>query len=115
MSQDNLRAMVLAAGVGSRLGDLSNVLPKPLVPIGGRPVMEHILLLLKKHGFTKVISNTHHLSDKIHDYFKDADKKLGVDIEFVYESNLSGVAGGIRRCKDFLSQGTACIIMGDAR
>lgn len=106
--------MVLAAGVGSRLEPLTLQLPKPLIPIGGRPIMEHIVLLLKKHGFSKVVSNTHYLGQKIQDYFADAQDRLGVDISFIQEEELSGVAGGIRRCKDFLKESTACIIMGDA-
>lgn len=114
MQENELRAMVLAAGVGSRLEPLSSAVPKPLIRIGGRPVMEHILLLLKKHGFKNVISNTHHLAEQIHEYFKDSEERLGVKTEFRYEKELSGVAGGIRHCKDFLKQGTACIIMGDA-
>lgn len=110
----DLRAMVLAAGVGSRLEPISSVVPKPLIPVGGRPVMEHILLQLKKYGVKEVISNTHHLAEKIHEYFADAKERLGIDLSFVHEQELSGVAGGIRRCSDFLRQGTACIIMGDA-
>jgi len=105
-----MRAMVLAAGVGSRLEPLSNYIPKPLIHIGGRPVMEHILLLLRKHGFNQVISNTCHLAESIENYFATRD----FDISFVREAKLSGVAGGIRACSHFLKQGTACIIMGDA-
>lgn len=113
-SENKFRAMVLAAGVGSRLDPLSSAVPKPLVRIGGRPVMEHILLSLKKYGVKEVISNTHHLAEQIHDYFADAKERLSIDLRFVHEDKLSGVAGGIRKCKDFLKQGTACIVMGDA-
>lgn len=113
MTQE-LRAMVLAAGVGSRLQPLSDSIPKPLIKIGGATVMDHILLLLKKHGITNVISNTHYLASQIHDHFKDARTRLGIEIQFREEPKLSGVAGGIRTCKDFLKQSTACIIMGDA-
>ncbi len=106
--------MVLAAGIGSRLAPLSDSLPKPLIRIGGRPIMEHILLLLKDHGCTKVISNTYHLAEQIHNYFSDIKEREGIELEFIHEEKLSGVAGGIRACKDFLKQDTACIIMGDA-
>lgn len=114
MTDKNLRAMVLAAGIGSRLAPLSDNLPKPLIRIGGKVIMEHILLLLKEHGITNVISNTYHLANQIHDYFKDIETKEGIKLQFVHEEKLSGVAGGIRACKDFLEKGTACIIMGDA-
>lgn len=111
---NSLRAMVLAAGVGSRLAPLTDNVPKPIVNIGGRTIMDHILLLLKKHGISNVISNTHHLADKIHQHFENLDKEAGIEIQFLKEETLSGVAGGIRRCSDFLKGGTACIIMGDA-
>jgi NDP-sugar pyrophosphorylase family protein len=110
----NLRAMVLAAGIGSRLAPLSDNLPKPLIRIGGKVIMEHILLLLKKHGISNVISNTYHLAEQIHDHFKNIKETDSINLEFVHEEKLSGVAGGIRECQDFLKQGTACIIMGDA-
>jgi mannose-1-phosphate guanylyltransferase len=110
----SFRAMVLAAGVGSRLSPLTDIVPKPLVKVAGRPIMEHILLLLKRHGVKEVISNTHHLAEQIHEYFKDSKSRLEIDIQFVYEDKLSGVAGGIRCCQDFLKESTACIIMGDA-
>ena len=114
MTDKNIKAMVLAAGVGSRLNPLTDLVPKPIVKIAGRTIMDYILLHLKKHGITNVISNTHHLAENIHQHFKDAKEKLGVDIQFLYEEKLTGVAGGIRRCKEFLQDSTACIIMGDA-
>lgn len=114
MIHDKIRAMVLAAGVGSRLQPLSDVVPKPLIKIGGRTIMDHILLLLKSHGITDVVSNTHHLADQIHEHFSDIKTKEGINIQFLYEEKLSGVAGGIRLCQNFLKQSTACIIMGDA-
>lgn len=114
MIEDKIRAMVLAAGVGSRLKPLSDQIPKPLIKIGGRTVMDHIVLLLKSHGITDIISNTHYLADQIQDHFKNAKAEHGIDIQFIYEEKLSGVAGGIKRCEDFLKQSTACIIMGDA-
>lgn len=110
----NFKAMVLAAGVGSRLAPLTDYLPKPLVKIGGRPIMEHIILQLKKYGAKSIVTNTHHLSYKIHDYFADAQSRLGIEVNCVKEEQLTGVAGGIRKCASFLKDSTACIIMGDA-
>lgn len=114
MIDQNVRAMVLAAGIGSRLQPLSDEIPKPLIKIGGNSIMGHILHLLKKHGIKKIISNTHHLADKIHKEFSDINQKEDIELSFVHEDKLSGVAGGIRRCQDFLKDSTACIIMGDA-
>ena len=114
MITDPIRAMVLAAGVGSRLQPLSDLVPKPLIKIGGRTIMDHILLLLKSHGITNVVSNTHHLAEQIQEHFAGIKAREGINIQFLYEEKLSGVAGGIRLCQDFLKQSTACIIMGDA-
>lgn len=108
----SVRAMVLAAGVGSRLDPLTTQLPKPLVPVMNRPVMEHILLLLKKHGITEVVSNLHYKADEVFDYFQDG-SKLGMSLKFLREHTLSGDAGGVRACRDFLEEDTFIVIMGD--
>lgn len=107
-----MKAMVLAAGVGSRLDPLTTQLPKPLVPVANRPVMQHILLLLKKHGFTDVISNLHYQPEKIEAFFGDG-AELGMNLEFRCEKELSGDAGGVRACKDFLGTDTFIVLMGD--
>ena len=104
--------MVLAAGVGSRLDPLTSQLPKPLVPVANRPVMEHILLLLKKHGFTDVVSNLHYLPDKIKSYFGYGES-MGMNLDFRYEEELSGDAGGVRACRKFFGQETFIVLMGD--
>lgn len=107
-----MKAMVLAAGVGSRLDPLTTQLPKPLVPVANRPVMQHILSLLKKHGFTEVISNLHYQPEKIERFFGDG-SKFGMKLEFRCEKELSGDAGGVRACKDFLGNDTFIVLMGD--
>jgi NDP-sugar pyrophosphorylase family protein len=107
-----MKAMVLAAGVGSRLDPLTNQLPKPLVPVANRPVMEHILNLLQKHGFNSIISNLHYLPDKIKEYFGDG-ANFGTSIEYYFEEALSGDAGGVRACREFLQGDTFIVVMGD--
>src|SRR3989338_961595 len=99
----NNQGMILAAGVGSRLDPLTSQLPKPLCPVLGKPVMEHIITLCKKHGFTNLAANTHVMRDKMETYFKDINKRLGVNLNLVYEPQLTGVAGGIRSCKQHLT------------
>ena len=108
------QAMILAAGVGSRLDPLTSQLPKPLCPILGKPVMEHIIALCKKHGFINLSANTHVMADKMKEHFKDINKKLGVNLNLVYEPQLTGVAGGIRSCNKYLTDEAILIIMGDA-
>lgn len=105
--------MILAAGVGSRLDPLTSFIPKPLCPILGKPVMEHIILLCKEHGFTNLAANTHVMADKVKERFKDG-KYLGVNLNLVYEKELTGVAGGIRSCKKYLTNDVILVIMSDA-
>lgn len=106
--------MVLAAGVGSRLDPLTSQVPKPIVPIANIPVMEHILALLSRHGFTEVAANLHYLPHKITEYFSESlVGHYNLKIHFNHEETLSGDAGGVRSCKQFLSDGTFIVMMGD--
>ena len=107
-----MKAMVLAAGVGSRLEPLTNQVPKPMVPIANRPVMHHIMQLLKEHGIRQVSSNLHYLPEKIVDYFQDG-SAWGIEWQPLVERELSGDAGGVRACRSFLSDGTFIVLMGD--
>jgi mannose-1-phosphate guanylyltransferase len=107
-----MRAMVLAAGVGSRLDPLTTQIPKPLVPVANVPVMEHMLNLLKKNQVFEVVSNLHHLPDKLTQYFGDG-SQLGMNLTYHYEKELSGDAGGVRACREFLQGGTFIVLMGD--
>lgn len=107
-----MKAMVLAAGVGSRLDPLTARVPKPLVPVANRPVMELILELLKRHGISQVVSNLHHLPERLIEYFGDG-SRLGMSLTFYRETVLSGDAGGVRACRAFLEDDTFLVIMGD--
>ncbi|MBX9688536.1 MAG: NDP-sugar synthase [Candidatus Obscuribacterales bacterium] len=107
-----IKAMVLAAGVGSRLDPLSRYMPKPLVPVLNIPVMEHVLWGLKEHGIENVISNTHYMADSLVSYFTE-NPPQGIKLNFLHEKELSGDAGGVRACKDFLEGDTFVVIMGD--
>src|ERR1039458_3479026 len=103
----NMRAMVLAAGLGTRLRPLTYEITKPMVPVLDRPVMEHIVDLLDRHGFEQVIANLHHFPDTIRDHF-------GERIEYRYEEELLGTAGGVRACADFFGGAFFLGISGDA-
>jgi len=99
--------MVLAAGLGTRLRPLTYEIPKPMVPVLDRPVMEHILDLLDRNSFTDVIANLHYFPDTIREHFGDR-------IEYRYEPELLGTAGGVRGCADFFGDEAFLIISGDA-
>jgi mannose-1-phosphate guanylyltransferase/mannose-1-phosphate guanylyltransferase/phosphomannomutase len=105
--------MLLGAGLGTRLRPITYELPKPLVPVLGRPVMEHILRLLAGHGFERVICNLHYFPDMIRERFGDG-SGYGVELTYSYEEELLGTAGGVRNVRDFFGDETFLIISGDA-
>jgi mannose-1-phosphate guanylyltransferase len=102
-----MRAMVLAAGLGTRLRPLTYEITKPMVPVLDRPVMGHILDLLDRHSFEQVIANLHYFPDSIKGYF-------GERISYRFEQELLGTAGGVRACADFLGREPFLVISGDA-
>jgi len=102
-----MRAMVLAAGLGTRLRPLTYEITKPMVPVLDRPVMAHILDLLEEHGLTEVIANLHYFPDSIREYF-------GERISYRYEEELLGTAGGVRACGEFFGDDDFLVISGDA-
>jgi mannose-1-phosphate guanylyltransferase len=102
-----MKAMVLAAGLGTRLRPLTYEITKPMVPVIDRPVMEHILDLLARHGFDEVIANLHYFPDSIKQYFGDR-------ITYRVEEELLGTAGGVRACADFFDGKPFLVISGDA-
>ena len=99
--------MVLAAGLGTRLRPLTYEITKPMVPVLDRPVMEHIIELLARHGFEEVIANLHYFEQSIREYFGDR-------IAYSYEPELLGTAGGVRQCADFFGAEPFLVISGDA-
>ena len=105
--------MLLAAGLGTRLRPLTYELPKPMVPILGRPVMEHIMRLLARHDFGDVVANLHYFPDLIRDYFGDGSQQ-GIKLVYSYEEELLGTAGGVRNVRDHFGDETFLIISGDA-
>jgi mannose-1-phosphate guanylyltransferase len=105
--------MVMAAGLGTRLRPLTYEIPKPLVPVANRPVMEHILLLLRRHGFGPLIANLHWFPDTIRDRF-GAGSGLGVDLTYSYEEELLGTAGGVRNVAEFFGDEPFLVMAADA-
>ena len=94
-----MKAMVLAAGRGSRLRPLTDRIPKPMIPIGGRPLLEHVVALLRRHGFDDLVVNLSHLPDVIRDHFGDG-AGFGVSIRYSVEAELLGTAGALRPVAD---------------
>jgi mannose-1-phosphate guanylyltransferase/mannose-1-phosphate guanylyltransferase/phosphomannomutase len=104
--------MVLAAGLGTRLRPITYAMPKPMVPVLNRPVMEHILRLLARHGFTETIANLHWFPELIEAHFGDGGG-FGVELTYSPEEQLLGTSGGVRNAAGFLGD-SFLIISGDA-
>jgi len=107
-----MKAMILAAGAGTRLRPLTDPIPKPMVPILNTPVMAYSLKLLAKHGIKDVIANTHYKAHYITDFFGDG-SRFGVNLRYSYEEELLGTAGGVKNNRNFLDT-TFFVLSGDA-
>src|SRR5881397_1709100 len=107
-----MRAVVMAGGEGTRLRPLTSNQPKPMVPVVGKPCMEHIVELLRKHGFEDVIVTVAFMPQAIRSYFGDGEP-LGVHIEYSVEESPAGTAGSVRLASDKLDE-TFLVISGDA-
>ncbi|MGZ5308225.1 MAG: sugar phosphate nucleotidyltransferase [Solirubrobacterales bacterium] len=109
-----MRAMILAAGLGTRLRPLTNLMPKPMAPVLDKPVMEHIAELLAKHGFSEVIANLSYLPGQITDHFGDG-SGFGIELSYSEEAEPLGTAGGVGKAADFLTASDSfLVISGDA-
>src|SRR5436190_17166412 len=107
-----MRAVVMAGGEGTRLRPLTSNQPKPMVPIVGKPCMEHILELLREHGFVDVVVTVAFLPQAIRSYFGTGDS-LGLNVEYSVEESPLGTAGSVGLASDRLDD-TFLVISGDA-
>lgn len=107
-----MRAMILAAGLGTRLRPITYAMPKPMVPVLGRPVMEHIVRLLGRHGFGEAIANLHWFPETIEGHFGDG-SDFGIELSYSREEALLGTSGGVRKAAGFLGD-SFLVISGDA-
>jgi mannose-1-phosphate guanylyltransferase len=107
-----MRAMILAAGLGTRLRPITYGMPKPMVPVLNRPVMEHIARLLARHGFSEAIANLHWFPELIEGHFGDG-SKFGIELSYSREEQLLGTSGGVRYAAEFLGD-SFLVISGDA-
>jgi len=87
--------MILAAGQGTRLRPLTESIPKCMMPIGGKPLLEHTILWLRKYGVTDLMINLHYLPQVVKDYFGDG-QRCGVRVTYSVEKEALGTAGGVK-------------------
>ena len=107
-----MKAMVLAAGQGTRLYPLTEGTPKALVPVSGRPMIEYSLLLLKRYGIRDITINLHHLGGQIENHLGDG-TQWGLHITYSKEPELLDTGGGLLKAKRFLDDGTFIVINTD--
>jgi mannose-1-phosphate guanylyltransferase len=119
-----MKAMILAAGKGTRVRPITYTIPKPMIPILQKPVMEFLVELLRHHGFDQIMVNVSHLADEIENYFRDG-QRFGVDIAYSFEGLIEdgkllgkalGSAGGMKKIQDFspFFDDTFIVLCGDA-
>ncbi|MDY6898573.1 MAG: NDP-sugar synthase [Cyanobacteriota bacterium] len=120
-----MKAMILAAGKGTRVRPITYTTPKPMIPILQKPVMEFLLELLRQHGFDQIMVNVSHLAEEIESYFRDG-QRFGVEIGYSFEGSIDdngklvgkaiGSAGGMRKIQDFKTffDDTFIVLCGDA-
>lgn len=107
------RAMVLAAGRGTRLAPLTDTIPKPLVPVAGRPFLERILEFLRAGGITDVVVNLHHLGHRIAEHLGDG-ARFGVRVAYSWEDPILDTGGGIKRAEPLLAGEPFVVMNGDS-
>jgi mannose-1-phosphate guanylyltransferase len=119
-----MKAMVLAAGKGTRVRPITNIVPKPMIPLLGKPIMQSIVEHLRDSGFDQIVVNTSHLAPLIEDFFGDG-SNFGVEMAYSFEGTLSqgrlegeaiGSAGGMKRIQEFSGffDDTFVVLCGDA-
>ena len=104
--------MILAAGFGLRLRPLTEIIPKPLIPVKGRPLIAHTVALLRRNGVEEVVINLHHHAKKIMDALGYG-KRFGLKITYSFEKTILGTGGGLKKAEQYLSDGTFFLINSD--
>jgi len=107
-----MKAIIMAGGEGVRMRPMTCSLPKPMIPVVDRPVMEHIINLLKKNDITQIAVTLHYMPHQIKNYFEDG-KDFGVELSYFIEDAPLGTAGSVKNCGDFINDDFV-IISGDA-
>ena len=107
-----MKAVLLAAGKGSRLGSITAATPKPLLEVRGTPVLRNLAALCARHGVTELCINTHYLAERIRAVMGDG-KDFGLRIHWSYEEELLGTAGALRNFRALLEDAPFLVLYGD--
>ena len=103
-----MKAIILAGGLGKRLRPLTNSKPKPMVPLGGKPILVHVINWVKKNGIKEIVLCVSYLHKTIEDYFGDG-KKFGVKIEYAISSKPLATAGQLKTAEKFIDDTFVCV------
>jgi len=106
-----MKALILAAGEGTRLRPLTLDKPKPMLSIAGKPLLEHIITWLSDHGVTQIAINLHHKPDAITNYCGDG-ARWGVELTYSHEDPILGTAGAVKKLQDYFDD-TFVVVYGD--
>ncbi|MFE1358887.1 sugar phosphate nucleotidyltransferase [Streptomyces harbinensis] len=108
-----MKAVVMAGGEGTRLRPMTASMPKPLLPVANRPIMEHVLRLLKRHGLNETVVTVQFLASLVKNYFGDGEE-LGMDLTYANEEKPLGTAGSVKNAEEALKDDSFLVISGDA-
>ena len=103
-----MKAVIIAGGLGTRLRPLTNKTPKPMLPIGEKPILEHLVNWTKKGGIKSVVLCVSYLKESIEDYFGDGEK-FGVNIEYAISKKQLATAGQLKTAEEFIEDDFVCL------
>ena len=103
-----MKAVILAGGLGTRLRPLTNNTPKPMLPVGEKPILEHLINWTKKNGVKSIVLCVSYLKETIEDYFEDGEK-FGVKIEYAISKKQLATAGQLKTAEEFIEGNFVCM------
>src|SRR6187401_2115585 len=108
-SESQMKAMVLCAGYGTRMGELTRDVPKAMLPLHGHPLLAYLLAHLRAQGFRQIALNLHFQPEAIRDFLGDG-SRWQIQLRYSYEKKLLGTAGGIKKLESFFREEEAFLI-----
>ena len=103
-----MKAVILAGGLGTRLRPLTDNKPKPMLPVGEKPILEHLVNWAKNNGIKSIVPCVSYLRKSIEDYFQDG-KKFGIKIEYAVSSSQLATAGQLKTAQEFIDKDFVCL------
>ena len=103
-----MKAVILAGGLGTRLQPYTTFIPKPMLPLGDKPLLEHLISWLKKNGVKSIVLCVSYLRKSIEDYFEDGER-FGVSIEYAVANKPLATAGQLKTAEQFIDDTFVCV------